>query len=183
MGDDQNRRGASRNGAFVTRFSHSSRGVAQSGQSAPCSTEERSAVRIPPPRPFREFEIRWREAVGLPECPYLYRWTLTLFGRTLRLHHWVASDDQRYQHDHGWWMLVLVLRGGYTDRSTSDDRLGPGSIRFRAATHTHTVVVDKGGCWSLLLTGRKTRNWGFYVRGKMIRPLRYFSRFGHHPCA
>lgn len=135
--------------------------------------------------PFQQFELRWNEPVGLPECPYLRRWVLTLFGYSLRLHHWTASDDQRHLHDHPWWMLVLILRGGYTDISeTQQDVLSAGSIRFRNATHRHTVKVSHG-CWSLLLTGRHSRNWGFYVPGRsaLLRPLRYFSRYGHHPCA
>ena len=26
------------------------------------------------------FQIRWKEELGLPECPYLYRWTFIFFG-------------------------------------------------------------------------------------------------------
>ena len=31
------------------------------------------------------FQIRWKEALGLPECPYLYRWTFIFFGYWLYL--------------------------------------------------------------------------------------------------
>lgn len=136
-------------------------------------------------KPFKQFELRWKDRVGLPECPYMTRWVIVLMGYALRLHHWIASDDQRYKHDHGWWMLILVLWGGYTDvTDTGEDVLRAGSIRLRSATHRHTVRVNKGGCWSLLLTGPKLRKWGFYKPGsnKMIRPLRFFDRIGHHPC-
>jgi len=26
------------------------------------------------------------------------------------------------------------------------------------------------------------RNWGFWVKGKFVRPLRFFGKFGHPPC-
>lgn len=68
-------------------------------------------------KPYRKFDsvfqIRWKEAMGLPECPYLYRWTLILFGYTIRLHHWIKSDDNRYFHDHSSWLISIVLKGHY----------------------------------------------------------------------
>lgn len=137
-------------------------------------------------KPFNKyFEVRWHDRVGLPQCPYLTRWVLLLFGYAIRLHHWLASDDQRNRHDHAWWMLIIILKGGYTDISEAgEDHLRFGSIRFRKATHRHTVRLDPGGCWSLLITGRVSRKHGFYKPGsnKMIRFLRYFDRVGHHPC-
>lgn len=134
--------------------------------------------------PFSKFQVRWNDKVGRAECPYLTRWTLTLFGYSIRLHHWVASDDQRHFHDHPWWMLIIMLSGSYIDISPDkEDLLSAGSIRFREAEHRHTVKLVKD-CWTLLLTGPPIRHWGFYIPGrdKLMRPLRYFSRFGHHQC-
>lgn len=113
------------------------------------------------------------------------RWVVLVFDYAIRLHHWVNSDDQRHFHDHPWWMLIIVLKGGYTDISRDgEDHLRAGSIRLRKAEHQHTVKIDEGGSWSLLITGPKVRNWGFWVpdRDKILRPLRYFSRYGHHQC-
>lgn len=137
------------------------------------------------------------EEIGRPECPYLKRWVLQ-FGRfSIRLHHWRASDDARALHDHPWWFLTLVLKGGYRDISAPNPRdwdwennlwathtqhLRPGSIRFRPALHTHTVQVDPGGCWTLLLTGPHSRDWGFWVDRQWKRMRRYFKEHGHHPC-
>jgi hypothetical protein len=111
------------------------------------------------------------------------RWVFNTGPFAIRLHHWTASDDDRALHDHGWWFWTLVLKGGYTDISdTGHDHLHVGSSRFRPALHTHTVRVDPGGCWSLLITGRKSRDWGFWVDGKWMRMRRYFRAHGHHPC-
>lgn len=133
---------------------------------------------------FKTFEIRWKESVGLKECPYMTRWVLTLFGYSLRLHHWINSDDQRYYHDHPYWMLILILNGSYTDISPhKTDTLTRWSVRLRKATHKHKVKVDME-CWSLLITGKVSRKFGFYIPGrtKLMRPLRFFSRYGHNPC-
>src|SRR5262245_58869832 len=103
---------------------------------------------IPPPatKPFRLFDLHWHEPLGLQECPYLVRWAVVAFGYAVRLHHWTASDDQRCYHDHPFWMLMLILKGGYLDIGDCVDVLTPGSIRFRRASHKHTVKVNPGGC-------------------------------------
>lgn len=136
---------------------------------------------------FQRFGLRWAESVGLPECPYLTRWVITVFGYSIRLHHWHASDDQRYAHDHAWNYVACILKGGYLEHMEGllSQYRTAGTITFYKAEHRHRVQILKGtSCWSLLFTGRPRRDWGFYVPGreKLLRPLRYFSRYGHHPC-
>lgn len=126
-------------------------------------------------------KIAWKEQLGKQECPYAERWVLDLGLFSLRLHHFRSSDDPRAFHDHPWWFVTLVLRGSYIDRSPAgDDSLCAGSIRYRPALHRHTVVTD--GCWTVLLTGRHKRIWGFWPDGKFKRSRRYFHKYGHHPC-
>src|ERR1700722_4369121 len=111
------------------------------------------------------------------------RWVLDLGLLSVRLHHWTGSDDDRALHDHPWWFVTLVLAGGYRDVSEDgEDRVGPGSVRFRRATYRHTVQVDPGGCWTLLLTGPERREWGFWVGGRFRKRNKYFYEHGHHPC-
>ena len=59
------------------------------------------------------FQIRWKEKLGNPNCPYLYRWSLIFFGFSIRLHHWIKSDDNRYFHDHSCNLVSIVLKGYY----------------------------------------------------------------------
>jgi hypothetical protein len=81
--------------------------------------------------------IKWREPLGKPECPYCYRWVLPLgpLG-SLRLHHWLASDDLRAYHDHPSHFATLVLRGGYWDETKGGaewlgwGRCGYGALRI-----------------------------------------------------
>jgi len=62
---------------------------------------------------FKKFQIRWKEKLGEPDNPYLIRWTLILFGYSMRIHHWIKSDDNRYYHDHSSDLLSIVLKGCY----------------------------------------------------------------------
>ena len=140
----------------------------------------------PFPRPIskiKPFQFRWREALGKIECPYAHRTLLNLGLFSIRLHEWHRSDDKRFFHDHPWHFVTLVLRGSYTDVSAAGrDRLTVGSLRFRHAGHAHYVEVPVGGCTTIIVTSRVVRNWGFWVKGKFVRPLRFFGKFGHPPC-
>jgi hypothetical protein len=151
-------------------------GVAQ--QESAAQIKQRSVGRIHPP------VLTWAEPLGLPECPFVVRWKIeSRSGWSLRLHHWLSSDDARAFHDHPWWFITLVLRGGYTDKGPDgDDVLRAGSVRYRPALHRHTVVPGARGAWTLMATGPKMRPWGFWLNGKLIRHNKWFARFGHHPC-
>lgn len=65
-------------------------------------------------KPFGKwFQIRWAEKLGDPNNPYLIRWTFILFGRSIRIHHWLRSDDRRFFHDHSANLVSIVLKGRY----------------------------------------------------------------------
>lgn len=128
--------------------------------------------------------IIWGQKVGLPECPYLRRWVFDFKLFSIRMHRWQASDDDRAFHDHPWWFLTFVLKGKYIDVSRSGkDLLRAGSIRFRPAKHQHTVQILQSGTWTLLITGKPLRRWGFWVNNKLIKRDTYFANMGHHPCS
>jgi hypothetical protein len=161
-------------------------GVAQNGRALP-ETRQRSVPRKHPP----VLILKWREKLGLPQCPYLIRWRLELPLGSLRVHHWLGPDDDRAFHDHPWWFLTFVFWRGYTDRSPGETPLSPyrsehlkaPAIRFRPALHRHTVVPDPGGAWTVMLTGRRTRTWGFWPGGvKFVKANKWFLTRGHHPC-
>src|SRR4051812_20885395 len=94
----------------------------------------------------KSFQIRWNEPLGKPECPYLKRWVFVFFGYSIRIHHWIRSDDKRFFHDHPWGFLTIVLKGSYIDVSPSLDCfcelqnpikeiLKVGDFKFRKVTH------------------------------------------------
>lgn len=133
--------------------------------------------------------LEFNKSMGRPECPYMVRvFLLNLYFVSFRLHHWLFGDDPRYKHDHSWNFWTIVLWGGYTDISIDEhgneirEHLSAGSIRYRSAVHTHTVAVDAGGCWTLVIAGPMIRKWGFWVGKKHKKPTKYFIEHGHHPC-
>lgn len=129
------------------------------------------------------FLIEWNRPLGRPECPYMFRWIFMFFGYSIRVHHWLRSDDKRYMHCHPSWFWTFVVKGSYRDLTPDGSEvLKAGNIRFREATHTHSVEVLIPHTWTICLFGPKTRNWLFYVNGRTFRPLRFFSRYGHPPC-
>lgn len=142
----------------------------------------------------KHLAVKWGERLGRPECPYMRRWAVVAGLFSIRVHHFYRSDDERAFHDHPWWFVTLVVKGGYTDVSGDTislcsrcfpneppdqncyichgerhyierlDHLRLGSIRFRRAKHQHTVRTDPGGAWTVLVTGPNIRTWGFWER-------------------
>lgn len=158
-------------------------------------TKTNPGDRPKPKHPLLDFQFIWGQHIGAEHgCDYLTRYVIVLFGFGLRLHIWRKSDDQRNYHDHPWWFVTWCVRGGYTDISPSNpadvmsapvlDHLTVGALRFRPADWKHKALVDPGGAVTILLTGPKSRVFGFWPSGKFVRPLKYFhdKKWGHHQC-
>jgi len=125
------------------------------------------------------FQFRWKEPLGRPECPYLFRWTLVLFNFTIRVHHWIKSDDRRYFHDHAGNFISIILKGRYKNVTPDGTfEVKAGSIWKSNALRRHYLDIPKEGAWTLLFCGRPYQKWGFFVNGHKWRPLRYFHKFG-----
>jgi len=106
-----------------------------------------------------------------PDGAYMLRWYLVPRNPWLNLylHKFLRDDEDRALHDHPWWFVSVMLRGGYREIvRLSELRRAAPSIAFRKAEHQHRVVLwrDDAGhiqpCWTLVLTGRKRRTWGFW---------------------
>lgn len=79
-------------------------------------------------KPFKLFQIRWAEKLGVPDDPYLVRWTFIFFGYSMRIHHWIKSDDDRYFHDHSADLLSIVLKGKYWNVKPYENDKNPDAI-------------------------------------------------------
>lgn len=125
-------------------------------------------------------KIIWNQALGLKEAPYMHRWVIDFKYFAIRLHSWHDSDDLEYPHDHDWWFLSLVLYGSYINVIDGHGILrSAGSLEYFPATFKHCVAVPKKAI-TLLITGPKIRDFGFWVEGKFIKAKRYFFQIGHH---
>jgi hypothetical protein len=96
-----------------------------------------------------------------------------------------APDPGVDLHDHPWPAVSIILRGGYTEEWSEAreapwlakiaDVLGGGPARgyvrtWRAGTvhrirmtDAHRITDVRPHTWTLLLRGRKSRSWGFYL--------------------
>lgn len=126
--------------------------------------------------------ITWQEKLGLKECPFMERWIINFYFFSIRLHHWLASDDGRHYHNHPWWFWTWVIVGEYTDYSLNGlELMKRWTLKFRLHTHSHTVHI-KENTWTIVLTGKHKRDWGFWVDRKFVKSNKYFHSIGHHPC-
>lgn len=90
-------------------------------------------------RRFKPFQIRWAEKLGLQECPYLIRWTFLFFGFSIRIHHWLRSDDNRFFHDHAADLISIVLKGEYFNVKPVDPNKNPNAV---IPIHRYTVKIN-----------------------------------------
>ena len=105
------------------------------------------------------------------DTPYLERWILWC-GLTLRVHRFLASDEDRAVHDHPWWFITLPFAsygeyieagGGQSDEAKEVyRRVTAWRPHFRAANFKHRVEITRAPSWTLVLTGPKSNEWGFW---------------------
>jgi hypothetical protein len=130
-----------------------------------------------------KMRVVWRQKLGPEECPYLVRWTVESKWFSIRLHHWFKSDDLRHPHDHEWNFISIVLAGSVVERTSNGDKIREKfSVTKFPAEYKHKVVIDKPA-WTLMLTGKERRVWGYWVNDKFRKRNKYYFEHGHHdPC-
>lgn len=121
------------------------------------------------------------DVVRLNGEPYLERWFVYLFGRTIRLHKFFRGDDDRALHDHPWkfWTFPLTAYWEYVPNGTQ--KVEARRWHYRPSRYQHMVLgshakADKRGVkfstpdpfWTIVVTGKKDRSWGFYPDGKYV---------------
>lgn len=110
--------------------------------------------------------------IGPDDDPYLKRWFIIPRNRwfNIYLHHFHRSDDDRALHDHPWRNLSILLSGSYLEHLQNGDvklrkPWRPWAfwrLPRRGPTFAHRVeLIDGQKVWTLFLTGRKVRTWGF----------------------
>ena len=112
---------------------------------------------------------------------YLQRWYIIPRNRyfNIYLHKFIGDDEDRALHDHPWRSLSIILKGKYIEhRQGHEPRVFKRwSVIYRAAEYTHRIELFnrrwgknfnyammpyKKPVWTLFITGRKIRDWGFH---------------------
>lgn len=116
-----------------------------------------------------EWLRRWftgqpHQIIPSADDPYLLRWYVIPRNRRLNVyvHKFLRDDDDRALHDHPWWFVTAILRGGYIEhtetrdperrmvlrcRTSIFDVRSPfwrRSVGYRPATHQHRVALPHG---------------------------------------
>lgn len=105
--------------------------------------------------------------IGDPQRPYMLRWFVIPRNSLLNvyLHKFLRDDDDRALHDHPWWFLSILLSGTYREVIPSGRTRWRRcfSVVLRRATYRHRVELRDGiPCWTLVITGPRIREWGFW---------------------
>lgn len=114
--------------------------------------------------------------IGADGDPYLDRLRIVQtpwFG--IYLHHIHRPDRERDPHDHPWWFASLVLSGGYEETVLPDKRnwrravvrrRPRWSLRCMPRRSAHMITSADGLLWTLVLTGPRRADWGFWHDGR-----------------
>lgn len=134
--------------------------------------------------------FRLEEINGGERCPtHLYRWTLARIGSyRLYLHHFVGDDWSLDMHDHPKRFISIGLKGSYVEETpflpadSEWEKLGPVRTTYRApwirsfpAEHVHRLSVPSKSCWTLVITLKATRQWGFWHFGSFVPWRKYVA--------
>jgi hypothetical protein len=88
---------------------------------------------------------------------------------SIRVHHICVEDQDRHHHTHSWNCRTIILRGWYHEQRPME--LGDITV-LREAGDTAAIRhydlhrishVCEGGAWTLFITGRYRKTWGFLV--------------------
>lgn len=119
---------------------------------------------------------RWQfmaaRTIGDGQTTYMKRLCiLTTPWFSIKLHRIFRKDGQRDLHDHPWNFLSIILRGFYRE-DTVDGIKERRWLNFKRAEDRHSIrYVSRSPVWTLVVTGRRRRRWGFWVKYREPWPL------------
>lgn len=124
--------------------------------------------------------VNWlfaKEEINGERCPtYMYRWRLLGLYSFFKvyLHHFVGNDWTKDLHDHPKRFISIGLRGSYIEETPGGERayIAPW-LRTFSATHIHRLRATD--CWTLVIVGKPTREWGFWSNGQWVQWLQYIK--------
>lgn len=121
--------------------------------------------------------------IGSPSTPYMRRWWVIprnpIFN--VYLHQIVRSDDDRALHDHPWWNMSIILRGGYVEHTPKGQfQRNEGAVVFRGGKAAHRLEITGSPAWTLFITGPRFREWGFHCPHGWVPWAKFVSPDNQH---
>lgn len=141
---------------------------------------------------------------------YLRRWYVIPRNKwfNIYLHNTLMDDDDQALHDHPWWNVSIVLKGGYWEvmpmyrplypdlaldvMTTHHRRLRrkPGSVVFRRATDAHRLELGRGRMvdgefWNATQARQFSHyvipSWSLFITGPRRRVWGWWTKQGWKP--
>lgn len=115
--------------------------------------------------------------------PYLVRYSIfSCRWFAIKVHHILISDDDCL-HDHPWSFISILLRGSYQEVSSIygkqhyahfPKKYSAGDVLYRKADWAHKLVLEPGKTvWTLVITFKKEREWGFFTKDGWVKWFKY----------
>ena len=120
---------------------------------------------LPGRTPNRMLTLSTRRVIATNDGdPYLIRYTLIeCRWFSIKVHHILRSDEDRCEHDHPWPFVSLILTGGYWEWVNGERTwCKPGRLLRRPVHWRHRLELPSP-VWTIVVTGRKMRAWGFWT--------------------
>lgn len=94
---------------------------------------------------------------------------------SIYIHTFTQPDKDKYEHDHPWDFLLLILKGGYREQSNNiKNRRNPGFLKFIKAEHRHKIVeLNEIKSISLAICGERKREWGYHTDSGWVSNIDY----------
>jgi len=97
----------------------------------------------------------------------------------LMLNYFHRSDEDRAQHDHPWPFWSFILWRGYLEHTPEGvKRIRPCRLIYRPCWWIHRVELINGPALTLVVTGRRVREWGFHTDKGWV----HWKTFGREHC-
>lgn len=105
----------------------------------------------------------------------------------------MSSDIDEALHDHPWASVGILVYGQYDEhvpknrelwtqnlsRETQTIRRKPFVPIFRDAKYIHKIeLIDNKPVWTIFITGKVTRLWGFYCPKEFVTHLDFLNENG-----
>lgn len=109
---------------------------------------------------------------------YLHRWTVCKIGSLhIRIHHILSSDGTPFLHNHPFWYVSVIVRGGYTEQVLVGDEIkmiehcAPAVILRKPSTY-HRIISVQGACKTLFVTWL-SEGWNLVRHKAVVAPQSY----------